>query len=171
MLLLDLWKIITNQIAKEKIQDPLLLQEHKSYHCGLWFFDATSIRPSLCQFDIRPFPCHLSETTKRESTLEDHLNWMSRSLRKPWSPTLSILIHPITLKKKSEIRSVGALQSALTNFKFFIAKIFSPGSSTDPYATDQCLVFAALPPLKVNAQQTRNGQVIFFFFFFSNAKF
>ena len=151
MTILDLWKTIENKVEKQELKDPLLADTRTIHYFGLWFFDAVPNCSSPTELDIRPLPLQLGECSKHESTLGDYLNRISRVLRKPWAPTLCFLIHPIFSKRKSEIRSVGALQNAINSTKFFIGKFFSPGRSHDVRSSNQSLVVAGFPFLKLSS--------------------
>lgn len=149
MTMLELWKTIDNQVAKQEFSDALLADLHEAYYYGLWYFDASVGRAASRVCDVRPIPCHFSDCPKREFTLGDHLSWLARSLRKPWAPTLTLLIHPLFSRRRPEIRSLNTLQNTVNEFRFFIAKFFSPGQSKNLCSNDQSLVIAGLPALRI----------------------
>lgn len=163
MTMLDLWKTVDTQVARRELIDPLLSDTHETHYYGLWYFDAAVSRSSSRALDLRPLACHLSECPKREFTLGDHLNWVARSLRKVWAPTLSLLVHPLFTRRRPEVRSLGALQNTLSDSRFFIAKFFSPGRSTDPQSCDQSLVVAGLPVLKFPKDKRHTSPLILLF--------
>lgn len=155
----NLWKAIEGGIQSGEVKDPLLTEMQGTYYLGLWYFDGTvSNRMTGRAADVRPLPCHINESARRPYTVGDHLSWISKSLRFPWKPTVSLLVHPLFLRERAKIRSITALATTLLEMRVFIAKIFNPGCKVPPRPShEQTLVVAGISLLKFEKDRRQSA--------------
>lgn len=122
----DLWDKIRSRLDsldEPAWSDPSLFLNNQFSGLWVWNGEGENVQAGRIA-DVRPVAVRMSE--KKKFTVGDHFNWINKSLKVRWRPTITLLLHPL-LMNKSLIRNIPDLQNAINEQKMFLFKFFNPG--------------------------------------------